>query len=86
MHCPASGIRGTVYPVVYGKSEIFKLFHNVGNIFVPSLSCELTAYLNGTHITNLFLATNNSKLYESIKLGNTKVDFHLIFNEKTTTY
>lgn len=26
MHCPASGIRGTVYPVVYGKSEIFKLF------------------------------------------------------------
>lgn len=29
MHCPASGIRGTVYPVVYGKSGFFILFHNV---------------------------------------------------------
>lgn len=41
MHCPASGIRGTVYPVVYGKSEILKLFHIMENIFITVLFCEL---------------------------------------------
>lgn len=37
MHCPASGIRGTVYPVVYGK---------ILNPLLTHLRCDLVCRYN----------------------------------------
>lgn len=66
MHCPASGIRGTVYPVVYGKSEVFKLFHSMDNIFV-SYACFFSLKWNTQQ--SLIFGNYNNKLHENTNLG-----------------
>uniref|UniRef100_A0A8V0XLM6 SPRY domain-containing protein 7 n=1 Tax=Gallus gallus TaxID=9031 RepID=A0A8V0XLM6_CHICK len=74
MHCPASGIRGTVYPVVYGKSEIFKLFCIIDIVFAPGLICEVFSSLRwnaclSSHTSIIYFDNENNYLHGNTKLG-----------------